>query len=373
MQQITGPSVDNLPKTGYYVSNKEKEEKFYQNETHIHKQNILSDVKAGAHKLTNDIFTYFPKGFQGSKNSDFYEYLSLGMVPYLVGSVMMYSLYKGANNFFKFNDKSAADGVARSMGAGILLYGVGKWASKKLAHTLIHASTGVNLDMKYINKVNEVPEPGQEKGLVRTQYPGVFDSVDFYRNDLLDKMSELKHNNVFWYNDQIAKKAGFKEQLNAPNQTMGPKIRALKARTTALENVTKYIAAACGVALGAQESFKNAEFKKVFNKEIFNFKDIIKIKLPDLKALAGNIKGLFGAFVKSFFLLANVENKKLGITKELLQSKNRNIFTKYGGRALLLASALGVAVTWLIPTIGFKKNPDTMQSKVDTKKEYEVC
>ena len=76
MQQVTSPSVDKLPKIGYYVSQDEKKEKFYQTESHIHKQNALSGIKAGAHKLTNDIFTYLPKGLQGSKNSDFYEFLS---------------------------------------------------------------------------------------------------------------------------------------------------------------------------------------------------------------------------------------------------------------------------------------------------------
>lgn len=359
MQQIKGPSVDNLPKTGYYVSNEEKKEQFYQNETHIHKQNALSGIKAGAHKLTNDIFTYFPKGFQGSKNSDFYEYLSLGMVPYLVGSAMMYSLYKGANGFFKFSDKAAANAVANKMGAGIVLYGIGKWASKKLSHSLINASTGVNLDMRYLNKVNEVPERGQEKGFVRTQYPGVFDSVNFYRSDLLDKDSELNHGNIYWYNDKIAKKAGFKEQLNAPNQTMGPKIRELKARTTALENVTKYIAAACGVALGAQRTFGDLKLEKVFVNEIFNFKDIVKIKSFNLKAFAGNLKGIGGAFIESF--------------SQLWKGSQRNVITKHYGKALILASAAGALLTWLIPTIGFKTNPNPIKAKVDTKKEHEVC
>ncbi len=346
MQQVNNFSIDNIPKNGYYVSKEEKKENFYQNETHIHKQNVLSGAKATIHRLSNDIFTYFPKGFQGSKNSDFYEYLSLGMVPYLIGSVMMYGLYKGANGFFTSPDKCSANAVANKMGAGILLYGLGKWASKKLAHTLIHASTGVNLDMLYLNKVNELPEPGQEKGLVRTQYPGVFDSVAFYRIDLLDKDSELNHDNVFWYRDKIAKKAGFKFPLNDPN--MSPKIRALKARTTAMENVSKYITAALGVALGAQNSFKDLKFSKLFIGKSFKFNNLI-----------GNLTGIYKAFIQSF--------------PQLWKGTERNVFTKYGGKALLILSAVSTLLTWLIPTIAFKTNPNTMKSKVDTKKEFEVC
>ena len=358
MQQVTSPSVENLPKTGYYVSKEDKKEKFYQNESHIHKQNLLSGVKAGAHKLTNDIFTYFPKGFQGSKNSDFYEFLSLGMVPYLIGSAMMIALYKSANGFFNSIDKAAANSVANKMAAGVVLYGVGKWASKKLAHTLIHASTGVNLDMLYLNKVNEVAEPGQDKGLVRTQYPGVFDSVNFYRSDLLEKDSELNHESKYWYYDKIAKKAGYKEPLNDPGQTMGDKIRELKTRTTAIENITKYIAAACGVALGAQKSFQDLKFNPILKNKYFKYPNI-KIKVPDPKGLLSNLKGMGKAFVDSF--------------GQLWKGSNRNIFTKHYGKALLLGSALATLLTWIIPTIGFKTNPDTMKSKVDTKKEYEVC
>ncbi len=348
MQQIKSPSVDNLPKVGYYVSKEEKKKNFYENETHIHKQGPLSGIKAGAHKLTNDIFTYFPKGFQGSKNSDFYEYLSLGMVPYLIGSVLMFSTYKGANKFFNFADKMEANSVARGVGAGVVMYGIGKWASKKLARTLIHASTGVNLNLQYLKKINELPEQGQEEGLVRVQYPGVFDSPTFYRSDLLDKYSDLVHNNIFWYNDKIAKKAGFKEPLNAPGQTMGPKIKQLKTRTTALENIMQYIPAACGVAFGFQKGFKDMKPSKIFSDKKFNIGN-----------LKGNLTGLTKAFAESFV--------------QLWQGTDRNLVTKHGGKALMIGSVVATLLTWLIPTIAFKRNPDPMKSQVDTKKEYEVC
>ena len=65
---IQRPIYESLPKTGYLVSKEEKKEKIYKNESHIHKQGPLSGVKAGAHRLYNDILTYFPKGFAGSKN-----------------------------------------------------------------------------------------------------------------------------------------------------------------------------------------------------------------------------------------------------------------------------------------------------------------
>lgn len=336
MQQVKATSYENIPYNAYRVSNDERREKFYKHESHIHKQGPLAGLKAGAHKLTNDIFTYFPKGFQGSKNSDFYEFLSLGMVPNIIGSVGLIALYALCNGKYNAQHGLSASKAAKSMGAGVVMYAAGKWASQKLSRSLIHASTGVNLNMLYLNKVNELPEPGRDKGIVRTQYPGVFDSVDFYRKDLLAKDSELNHENIFWYDDKIAKKAGFDKKLNAPNQTMGPKIRELKARTTALENISKYVVAATGVALGSQSAFKDISFKNS----------------------------------KAFFQTTKTALKD-GL-KSLWNGTNRNFLTKHSGKALLIGSAVSTLLTWLIPTIGFKTNPDTMKSKVDTNKEFEV-
>lgn len=332
MQQVIRPSVETLPQKGYYVSNEEKKEKFYKNESHIHKQGPLSGVKAGAHKLSNDFLTYFPKGFAGSKNSDFYEFLSLGMVPYAVGSATLIALYTAANGAFNMKDATAGSKIGKCMASGVVLYGLGKWCSQKLAHIGIHAATGVNLDQLYLSKKNELPEPGQEKGLVRTQYPGVYSSTEFPRTDLTAKDSEMNHDDIYAYDDKIAKKAGFKDKLAAPNQVVGEKIKQLKARTTALENVSKYIVAATGVALGSQKAFEN-----------------IKLKQP--KTIITAVKD--GA-------------------KQLWKGADKNAITKHFGKALIIASAVSTALTCLIPVIGFKTNPNTMKSKVDAKKEYEV-
>lgn len=333
MQQITGPNIENLPKTGYLVDHKEKKEEFYKNESHIHKQTLLTGVKADAHKLYNDVFTYFPKAFAGSKNSDFYEYLSLGMVPYIIGSVTLVALYCAANGKFNDMDKAKADAAAKTLGAGVALYAAGKWAYQRLARAGIKASTGVDLDMRYVKKINELPEPGQEKGLVRVQYPGVYDSVQFYRCDLLSKDAEINHGNVYYHDNKIVKKAGFKDKQNAPNQMASKKIREVKARATALENIGKYIVAATGVAYGFQEAFSNIKFKQPRT---------IITALKD------------GAV-------------------QLWNGTPRNFVTKNYGKLLVAGSALATLLTWLIPTIGFKHNPNTIKTKVDTNKEYEVC
>lgn len=352
---------------GYRTSKEERKESYYKTESHIYNQNLLSGVKAGAHKLSNDIFTYFPKGFQGSKNSDFYEYLSLGMVPYIIGSALLIGLYSAANKHYNAADKQASNLVAKTMGAGVVLYGVGKWLFQKIAHGAIKASTGIDLDMRYINKVNELPEPGQEKGLVREQYPGVYDSVVFFRNDLLAADGEISHDNVYYWDDKITKKAGFDKNLYAPNQIANDKIRKVIARTKALENVGKYIFAATGVALGNQEAFKNlGNFaKKIPASKIKPQKpgDIpFKDKLTQILKNNRFTKFFSGAFgtIKDAFV-------------QLWKGNDKNFVTKNYGKALITASLLSAFLTWLIPTANFKHKAETIKTKINTDKEYEVC
>ena len=334
MPQVNSVNLESIPKNTYVVSKEEKKEKYYKNEPHIHKQGPLTGLKAGAHKFTNDFLTYFPKGFQGSKNSDFYEFLSLGMVPYALGSIVMVLLYGVSNKQLRLGDKPQAIMNIKNVAAGTALYALGRWVTPKLSHTMLHITTGIPLDLKYINKVNELPEPGQEKGLVRTQYPGVYDSVQFYRSDLLSKDADLNHGSIYYHDDKIAKKAGFKVAHDAStNQIAGPIIRGVKARATALENFAKYITAGTGVAMGFQKAFS-------------------EMKMNEPKTWLNTIKEAF---------------------LQLWNGTDRNAITKNAGKAMLILSGIGITLSWLIPTIGFKRNPDTMKSKVDTNKDYEVC
>ena len=132
---------------------------------------------------------------------------------------------------------------------------------------------------------------------------------------------------------EMAKKAGFKDAQNlSTNQIVGEKIRGVIARSIALENVSKYLTAITGVALGSQKSFGQIQFTKPKT-----WKD---------------------TFVKS--------------AKELWKGNDKNIFTKHAGKALAIGAGVSTMLAWLIPTIAFKTNPDTMKSKIDINKEIEV-
>ncbi len=344
MPQIQNINVENIPSNTYYVATEKKREDIYKNEDHIHKQGPLSGAKAELYETENALLTYMPKGFMGSKNSNFHEFLSMGKIPNIIGSVLLIGLYSFANGKYNSHDANCAKQGAKCFGAGVVLYALGKWASKKIAHAGIKASTGVPLDLRYTRKIPTLPEPGQEKGIVEKEYAKVFESVDFFRKDLLLKDSELNHGDMHYFNDKVVQKAGYGKDTNSSYQIADPKIRELKARTTALENITSYIAAATGVALGSQKAFENIKLGK--NQGI-------------IKNIRTTTRSVTQAVPKAF--------------KQLWKGSDKNIITKNYGKALILSSLAATALTWLIPVKGFKKNPETMKSRVDNKKEYEVC
>lgn len=335
MQQIQGTKLDNMP-TGYYLSKREKDEQFCKDESHIYDQTPLADVQVAAHKLSNDVLTYFPKAFQGSKNSDFYEFLSLGLFPYITGGLTMIAAYCFGKKSFNNQDAHQAGMIAKNVAAGAGLYALGKYLSPKLSRTMIHASTTVNLDEYCLKKVNELPEKGQEKGEVRPQYPKWLDSVDFAWFQLKKKQGEMKHDNMYHYADKAVEKMGFKEKLNDSTQIADPAIRKLKTRATAMENITKYVVAATGVLIGWQQAFKDVSFE-----------------MP--KSLK--------SFTHQLTVLPNAVKEG---TKQLWKGSS-------WGKGMLIASAALTVLDWLVPSLAFKKRPDTIKTQLDPKKESEVC
>ena len=122
--------------------------------------------------------------------------------------------------------------------------------------------------------------------------------------------------------------------MKRQNQKINEIIDTVKSKIhEQFENVGKYVVAATGVALGFQKAFEE-----------------IKLKHP---------RTIIEKFAKG--------------VKQLWDGAPRNAITKHYGKALLIGSAITTFLTWLIPTLGFKHNPNTIKTKVDTNKEYEVC
>ena len=62
--------------------------KKYTNDTLL-PNNFSTRFRIGMDKFTNAITLYPAKGLKGNRNANFYEFLTMGQVPYLIGSGML--------------------------------------------------------------------------------------------------------------------------------------------------------------------------------------------------------------------------------------------------------------------------------------------
>ena len=78
-------------------SNKQKEE---HEEPKVLTSSINNRMLAGFHRTSNAFLEYPAKGLKGDINSNFYEFLAMGRVPYLIGSGTFIGVFNAASKFF---------------------------------------------------------------------------------------------------------------------------------------------------------------------------------------------------------------------------------------------------------------------------------
>ncbi len=333
----------NIPKNSYLVPDKWHGEAG-KSEDQIIKKTPLLGAQIAADKFTKSVFHYAPKGLSGSKNSNFYEFLSMGAIPNLAGSAAMIALFNAANKGYNPKDKFFAGLNGRKMATGVVFYAVGKWLSNQLINKGVQAQTGVDLDTRYKKVVHRLPEHAGDKNLTGVEYHRVFESVDFPYWKLLEDQGEKQGNKYAWY-DKIAKKMGYKEEQDAPNQLVQPKVVEVATKANAAKSLSFPLWSALGVAFAVQEPF---EKKAVF---------------PAAGTMAQRIKG----YAK------NVGEKFVEAGKQLYNGNGKgfNKLSKYAGRTLIFGALASSVLGVLNATSNFKAKTKP-ETTIDKSKEYEV-
>lgn len=208
-------------------------------------------------KTSSAIIEYPAKGLKGDVNSDFYEFLSMGIIPYLVGSAMFMTMFNLLNKHL--TPKASLRG--KQMGLGVVLYGIGKTLSNDLVTRPVAHFTGVDVELPYRNIYCTLPtKPGAEADIDhKHQQRKVYDSIEFFRKDLIAKHPDY---GVPYY-DKIAKKLGMGENLNDSVTETTPIIQSIVASTKTAKSLSSYCWAAVGVGLAAQNCW--ADFFKAFS------------------------------------------------------------------------------------------------------------
>lgn len=282
--QVDTAKLESIPKNSYLVVHKDLD-----NEDHIIKKRPTTGARIVADKFVNDVFSYAPKGMTGSKNSNFYEFLSLGLIPNLVGSASLILISNALNNKFGGRDSLFANMNGRKMAAGVVLYAAGKWLGNKIINKGVKATTGVDMEMPYKKIVHELPDYKGDPDTTSVEFHRVFESTDFPRWDLINKQGE-HNNNRYEYYDKMAKKMGYTQELNASDQVVQPKIKEVLVKSTAAKSISSFVWAALGVAIAAQkpfEEFMNFRQKPTFTQAVKELPKQVAVTMKEsVKSLA---------------------------------------------------------------------------------------
>lgn len=354
-----------------FQQNQDKKEKTEDHDMLLVKQKegapISTNAKIFMDKVQNAVTVYPVKGMAGSKNANFYEFLTMGIVPYTIGSLMLMAVFNGANKFFSVNAAKKASSIGRKMAIGVVLYAVAKNISKKLIELPIKAKYGVDVNLPYKKVVNELPESPNDKDLKSYEYHKAYESVDFPRWDLFYNQDFYGDKRNSYY-DHVAKKMGMGENLVDADQKVKPKIKELVIKSRTFTTIAQYLWAATAVGIAAQAPWDAFGNKKVrIHLSLKTLPEAIKRNLKDLpnfmKKFPDFIKRLYTAFTKSC-----VEFVKGGQTPY----KPRGIAAK-----ALLFSAIGITLAGNIATlVDFKKrkcDKAAAVSLIDDSKAKVVC
>lgn len=310
------------------------------------KNNFSTRTRIAMDKFTKAFTVYPARGLKGSINSDFYEFLTMGTVPYVIGSLTLMSVFNSAAKYFPAFDQSAARKLGNKVALGVVFFALAKSLSKSLINLPVKWATGVDTQLPYLKVNHQLPESKDDFDLTSYEYHKVGESVEFTRWDLLygdpNKKGDL--NKRF---DKIAKRNGLGTDLNDSDQAVKPMYKEVLVKSTLARSFASYLWAAVGVCLAAQKPWES-------------YLNVATAKFWEPKNFVHSLKVFGQSFVDS--------------AKELYNPKNaKNMFEKYSGKGVL-GLAAAATVLGILNTIHITSKPSKVSEKdvIDKNKESVV-
>lgn len=230
---------------------KTAEEKDAERESKILPNTMQTRVRQKFDKAGSAVLEYPVKGMQGNVNSDFYEFLTMGIVPYIAGSIMFIAMFNLVNKHLS----PSSSLFGKKMGLGVLLCMLGKNLSGGLVTKPVAKATGVDIELPYTNVYTPLPTgSGSDIDMYpKHQQRKIYDSIEFFRKDLLANDERYGKS----YYDNIAKKIGLGENLNDSVTETTPIIQSIISSTKTAKSLSTYAWAGVGVGLAAQNCWKD--------------------------------------------------------------------------------------------------------------------
>ncbi len=315
----------NTPKQIVYTAKKPNEEEHVNDKSHVLVNNAQTRIRQNTQKVTSAFVDYPIRGLKGDVNSDFYEFLTMGIVPYILGSAAFMFVFNTANKYLNLFEKEKASVYGKKMALGVILYGLFKSISKNLVTKPVKHSTGIDTELPYENILYTLPKAaGAEANIdIKYQQRKVYDSKEFFRKDLLPKE----------YFDKVAKKLGLGDNINDSVSEVTPIIQNIVATTNTAKSLVSYSWASIGVGLAVQDSWKDL-FNTISNRKKFTpdrNAGFFKNRLNKLKNTSNNILSISSSAIHSLFKsIAQMWRGKAGSSG----------FAKHAGKWLICLSSL---------------------------------
>ena len=217
------------------------------------KNNLPNRMYIGWDKFTNAITMYPARGLTGSKNSNFYEFLTMGIIPYLTGSITLMAIFNAYGSFLA-RDKKVASVFGKKMALGVLFYGLAKNLSKNLISKPVKWATGVDTEEPYVELKYKLPESISDADITSLEYHKVLESLEFPRWDVKYGDESKNESRNIWF-DKISKKIGLGENLKDSDQEAKPRIKEIAAKSSLAKTMSSYMWAAVGVGMAMQKTW----------------------------------------------------------------------------------------------------------------------
>ena len=368
-------SVVNFSQENINFNAKPKKKEEAEKETRIVKNTPKTSLRRSVQRTSSAFIDYPVKGLQGDINSNFYEFLTMGIVPYLTGSAMFMAVFNCVNKFLEAKGRQISSIKGNKFALGVVFYGLFKTLSKNFVSTPVKLATGVDVEMPYENKVYNLPtEPAESAKVdITWQQRKIYDSKEFYRKDLLGNdhfdlydeevdYDKLPKNTGKKYYNNIAKKLGLGTELNDSATEVNLIIQNIVATSSMAKSITSYFWAALGVCLATQDDWIGF-FDTIKNRTKYIPKEgecFVPKTANRARNLGKNTLKIGKSFINSFG----------GASKSLW---NGNAISKHAGKGLILTTA-GLTAFLTANTIIRAKNLAKNRNKntIDKTKESMV-
>ena len=124
MIPAVGPQQNKISSDSGFYTTPELEKELRESRDHVVSGSLINRSFIVGDRFQNALTVYPAKGLAGSVNSNFYEFLTMGMVPYVVGSGTLIAVFNLASKYFEPFQRAKASSIGHKMALGVLFYGI---------------------------------------------------------------------------------------------------------------------------------------------------------------------------------------------------------------------------------------------------------